>query len=270
MTKQGGPPDPPDDQDPPGDPGEPEGPPRLTLVGGKRRKGTITRDQYQAMADWWLQSPVRTARALSRGSGVSLETALRAITRGWVERGWPSLNQRVHEAEDRERRIRDRIMTPEQAMNEAWFLARRSEIMNQLLAHRQVASQALAKVSKAVEDGTAWRHAVRTWVERETTGTGKNKRTVSKVLREDISLPPYLPHVLAAQHALGASIVEASAEEREWMTLERPDEVPVQNGEQALPGATREQVRYIIDNNGKLPPGVNSLAELRTAKPAPK
>lgn len=267
MSSQGQPPEPPDDDDQAQDPEEQ---PRLTLVHGKRKKGTIAKDQYEAMARWWLNAQQRSARGLARGTGVSLETARRAITRGWPERGWPSLMERANDADDRDRKIRDRVMTPEQAMNEAWFLARRAEIMNQLLAHRAVAAAALDKIAQAIGEATARRHAVRTWVEKETVGTGKTKRTVSKVLREDITLPPYLPHVLAAQHSLGGSIIEASAEEREWMQLERPTELPSANNETALPGATKEQVQYIIANNGKLPPGVSSLAELRVSKPPPK
>lgn len=255
------PPDPPEqtgDQTPPG--------PKLKSIKSQPQKRHLTVEQYNRIVECYLKGGSRTIRSLAAAAGISNDTAARAITHGWPERDWPSLKARAEMYDRQRREIEDRPMSKHQAINEALFRLLRSENMNQLLAQRAAGQVMLRKIMQAVDRAVADRHAIRTWVAQETTGTGKNKRTTHRVLREDKILPPYLPELAGAAREVCAFLSAAAAEERHWIGLPMPSEAhsgtPTGWG---LEGATPEDIEYIKKHDGKLPPG-KTLEDLMTKK----
>lgn len=253
---------------PPDEPeAEPSKPPKLRMARKVMKRGHITREQYDILAEAYLKGGKRTIRALRAATGVAFDTASKAIAKGWPERGWPPLRDRAVMFDRQKREIEDSQLDKQAPMNRAFWLLIRAEHVNSLVNLRRLNELFTAKIVEALNRTTADRHGVRTWVHQEEVGKGKNKRIVHKVLKEDTIRPPYLPEVMYAFSAAANVAAQIAGEARSWIALKEPDETkkPVIPG--GLPGATQEDIEYINSHNGELPPG-KTLEDLISVRPA--
>jgi hypothetical protein len=217
---------------------------------------------YEAMAQAYLKDGQRSARHVSRVCQIPLDTCRKAINDGWPERRWASLRERakLHDRQVAEREANQRnVLSPEQVVSAERFFRLREENLQLARALRGLLAQMLQKIGPAIERAVADRHGQRTRV----IDVQRGKRVVQQVVKEDAAFPPYLPHLAQALRDLvGVSEIAGKAE-RTWAGAEAPEgSAPVSMGWEEL---TPDQLRYIRENEGRLPEGV-TIDQLRQRK----
>lgn len=243
---------------PPEDPTDPsKGPPSLKIVKGRR--GLITAQMYENMAQAYLESQTRSMRGLARDTGVSEDTASKAINAGWPERGWASLRERAKLYDAQKNKNSDvPPLTPNQLVDVRRFIELRNENLEMLRSFRALAAMLGNKIRQAAPEASAKRYGKRTRVIQ----VRVKGRLVDKAVTEDVELPPYLPALASGLRDLGALAFGASEQEKRWMKIEPPEgDAPTSTGWDDM---TAEQLDYVA-KNGKLPPGY-SREGLRSKK----
>lgn len=208
------------------------------------------------MAQAYLAGGKRSIRALAAACGVSPESASRAISQGWPERRWPSLKERAELYDKQGRPKKAEPLTTEEIQTLKVFLGVKVESANNLRAISGLAQNMLLKLQTAAERASADRHGTsrRVVVDVVTTGTGKQtvRRETHKTVTEDVVLPPYLPHIVQAMKMAAEVIAIAHDGVRRWMQANPGD---LDRGSVKSP-LTDVQLQFMVDNDGKLPPGV--------------
>lgn len=239
--------------------GAPASEPSLRDRFKEKGTGRLTSDIYEEMAQTYFKLKDRTIRGLSRATGMNMETCRKAVVLGWPERDWPSLRERarVHDA-----RIAAQTamppLTPGQVLDAKRFQEIRSENLNLARAMRGLGANLADQLRQAVANATAFRHGKRVRVIDVEVGTGKNKRTVQKVVQEDYAYPPYLPHIASAAAGVAQMMFAAGEAERSWSRAPTPEELVADGDGAGWDAMTEEQMDFVIKNNGKLPPGLTA------------
>lgn len=230
----------------------PREPPNLRLL--KRKRGQpLTADLYESLLQAYLALPKRSARALSRATGISHETALRAVNVGWPSRQWASLRERAQIYDAKMAKAKEAAelpLTAGQLIDVQRFITMREDNLNAAGAMRAIASRLLRKVMDAAETATATRQGKRTRV----IDVLKKGRVVGqRTVQEDVTLPPYLPHLAQAAGDIGRLVFTAGQSERDWSRVVPPEGAPDKDaGWERL---SNEQLAEVV-STGKLPAGV--------------
>jgi hypothetical protein len=234
-------------KDPPDEP-EDRRPPNLRVV-GKRAFRPMSVDLYDRLAEMYLHGE-RTIRGLARQGGVTFKIADRAIKHGWPRMKLAALSARA-EVYDRQREHEAvKHATPAMQDEMGRWTAMREENLQLGRAIRAVAQRLLLKVNEAVAASTATRMYRRKRVVQVQVG----KRTAERQVEEDISLPPYLPHLAGATKELSGLVSQMGAHEAFFAKITVPDHL--RGASTGWDKLTDEELDHVIKNAGKLPPGV--------------
>lgn len=243
-------------------------------TGNMKKRGKLvpflTTAHYEAL---WVayRDGIRTARGLSIKCGVVRKTAERAISRGWPDRQWPALADRVREM-DRVRELAEKQAQVEKFREgvDPLYKARRRNL-EQAGTAGEVLFNAIRKSAAALEAATYIRYRRVLDVVRDEKGV--------PIRNPDGSLPnngqpvyqdkPYVPadRVVGALRAASTAIRDLGTFERVWLQLGYGDLLkPGHVGEPGAPAPADEggpiespmtpaQWKWMVDNGGKLPEG---------------
>jgi hypothetical protein len=236
-------------------PPEPPTGPRLVDTRPKKDRA-ITAEMYERLWELYRDMPARSMRKLTQVSGLSEKTCTKAINLGWPARSWPSLRERAVLWDKRARENADKPLTEKQILDLQRFMEIRNENLNVSRSFRALASRLALRINDAIDRATA----SRTYKAHRVIQVQVGKKTVDRAVQEDVELPPYLPHLASAARDLGSLVFAAGEAERNWAKIAPPEDVP--EGETGWESLTDEQHRYIIEHEGKLPPGV-TIEQLR-------
>lgn len=230
-------------------PEKPREPPKLKLVKGKRGQ-SLTVEQYEKLAEVYMELKPRSARSLARTSGVSFETAAKAVRLGWPHRGWAPLAERakLYDAQMAAATDRKVAKTTVEALDEQLHLAMRLEQHRMMQGLRALAMAVSARLQGVLDTATCTREGTRYRIIQETRG----KKVVERQVRETVVLAPYLPDVASAIREMSSVVVAAASAEQRLFVAKVPE------GARKIGGTelTDEQITYIRENGGKLPEGV--------------
>ena len=250
-----------DDQVPPP---EPPKPPDLRSVPlpphPKRNKARLTMgpDDYERLAVSYLTG-VRTVRGLAKACGVSQNTAKRAIERGWPRFKWAPLRDRA-EVYDRQRAAetaKTANVSPAQADEMGRWVQMRTESMSVGRALRAMAQRLAIKLNQEVDRAVS----TRVVQERRYRDVKVGKRVVQRLEVVNVTLPPYLPALAEAASAITRTASAAGAMEAFWAKITAPDHL--KGASEGWDKLTPSELDYIVENGGKLPPGV-TIEQLRS------
>jgi hypothetical protein len=232
-----------DDESPPQDP------PKLRLIKNKRGRG-LTAEQYEILAQAYLGLKRRSSRALAEATGVTKQTALKAISVGWPHHGWAPLSERakLHDAQLAARTNAKAAKTTTEALDEQLHLATRIETFRMMQGLRALAMTFAKKINEVMPQATCNRRGKRTRVIDEVRG----KKIVHRVVQEDVVDPPYLPDMATALKEMGTLVSMAASAEQRLFVAKAPEDGRKVGGTEL----TDEQLAYIRENGGKLPPGM--------------
>lgn len=227
----------------------PQEPPKLRLIKNKRGRG-LTAEQYEILAQAYLSLSRRSSRSLAEATGVTKQTALKAISQGWPHRGWAPLSERakLYDAQLAAKTNANAAKTTIEALDEQLHLATRIETFRMMQALRALAMNIATRFNKILDQATCNRNGKRTRVVDEVRG----KKIVHRVVQEDVVLPPYLPEIATGVREMNAVVVAAAGLEQRIFTAKAPEDGRKVGGMEL----TDEQLAYIRENNGKLPEGV--------------
>lgn len=230
----------------------PSGPPKLRIIQNKRGAG-LTAEQYEILAQTYLTLKRRSSRALAEATGVTKQTALKAISVGWPHRGWAPLSERAKLYDARRAQEEDKRslpLTPTQVIDVQRFISMRETNLNAAAATRALAGRLMNQVMEASQTATANRQGKRT---RVIDVVKRGKVVGQRVVQEDVTLPPYLPHLAQAANDLGRLLFAAGESEKEWARVVPPEGAP--DADAGWDRLTDKQLSEVVAT-GKLPEGV--------------
>ena len=229
-------------------------PPKLVSIkGGSRRRGFVTLQIYSTLADLYVVQGVRTMRQLAVRSGISQDTCSKAIATGWPERGWPPLRERAASYDALQQKANPRPIGEQLVIEAQKFKDMRAENITFNRGLRALGQKYFNKLNEALEHATAWRTGVHVRVVDVVVG----RRTVQRVVRENVRLPPSLEGLTQALGVLASVVKLAGEGELRFARFEPTDGVE-KPGWDSL---TDEQLDEIM-RSGKMPEG-QSLEDLR-------
>lgn len=224
----------------------------------------VTAEQHELQWIWWRDNPRRSIRALSRQFNMSMWTARRAAEEGWQDRRIVSLKDRLAEHE-RTKLEQERAAAAERQREQEDERYRQAKLMNRAaLAEHQLGSLGIqAAVNCLMEAGPDGRPRFRPWtkqVKRRRAfweGEGEERKQVYRVVDEEVPLPP-AEALKAAKDA--ASIIQMAALLIRLYPVQQAGDGKGEQGPPAelagLQNLTPEQLQYMIDHGGELPPGL--------------
>ena len=226
----------------------PQEPPNLrSIKGGASRRGFVTLQIYTQLRRLYVEEGIRTILRLSKASGISKDTCVKATTTGWPERGWPPLRQLAAEHDEAQRKVNPQPIGAQVVIEAQRFKEMRDENITFGRMLRALGQKYFNKLNEALDHATAFRTGVHVRVIEERVG----KRVVQRVVKENVRLAPSLVELSHAYGSLGQVIKLAGEIEMRFARYEPTDgrETP---GWDAL---TNDQLDEIIANGGKLPDG---------------
>jgi hypothetical protein len=221
----------------------------------ERRGIPLTRAKYDALWDLY-RAGERGVLGLARAGGIAKETSRRAIEKGWPNRGWDSLRERA-KLIDRQRLDVEAKAATEHFREEVdeFYRARRRNLKH-LEAVTAFGFTMLTRIQQAMASSTFSR-------------ARRVKRILDGQAQEVDEL--YIParEVATALRQTAAAIRDVGAYELEWLKVGAgmmPGQTAAAPGEEATPVApmTGEQVKYVLEHDGALPPGVTDEQVLAT------
>ncbi len=229
----------------------PEKPPTPRKVKGTRGLH-LTAEQYEVLAASYLASTSRSARALARETGVSLDTAIRAINLGWPHKQWAPLKERAKLYDAQKNRTTDQPpLTAAEIADVRRFIETQGQNLDMMRSFKAIAARLGNRINEAINVSTAERYGKRSRVVQVRQG----KKTVERLVTEDVALPPYLPALASALRDLGSLAFGAGDQERKWFKADPPEgEAPIATRWKSM---TDEQLDYVA-KTGRLPPGFAS------------
>jgi hypothetical protein len=227
----------------------PQEPPKLRLIKNKRGRG-LTAEQYEILAQTYMGLSRRSSRSLAEATGVTKATALKAISVGWPHHGWAPLSERakLFDAQQSAKRDAKAAKSTTEALDENLHLATRIETFRMMQGLRALAMNVAKRLNDVLDAATCNRRGKRTRVIEEVRG----KKIVHRVVQEDVVDPPYLPDVATAIREMSSVVVAAAGTEQRLFVAKAPEDGRKIGGMEL----TDEQLTFIRENGGKLPPGV--------------
>jgi hypothetical protein len=238
----------------------PEAPELKSIDGGKSRASVrphkhrrVDRDLYDRMAEAYLHGN-RSVKALAREVGVSEPTAHKAIYQGWPANDWSPLKARAALYDKLHTEGREKV-SPERARIARDWLKMKDDYIEIAAGLRVGIARCVAKAIKASEDAIAGRiQAVRqVHMEEVIDEAGRVTRRIPRTLTVDVNQPPDLHAVVASLSQLAAALERTGGGELEQLLAKPPADALGRGGKHKF---TPEQIRYMAENQGKLPPGV--------------
>lgn len=222
-------------------------------------------DAHLADQMWaFYRDGTRAGRALSRQFNIPLWTCLRLITQGWPTRGIVALKDRLAEY-DRSKLEAERVIQVEKLKEQTdeWYRAgKQVNRMSDFVLNNLVTGMFSAGWNCLTEQGPDGQRRPRAWVKQVKRrrafweGEGEQRKQVYRVVEEDVPLSP--AEVVRVLKDAGQLFVQAQMVKRLW-----PMRSPEQRAQEGPPAGlapymdlTEEQLQYMIDHQGELPPGL--------------
>lgn len=257
------------DEKPPGEGSEPpkEQPALRSISGGKdrrraargRRKAGQHVDNvlYQAMAETYLTGK-RTIEELVIDHGVAFRTGKRAIEVGWPEKKWPSLQDRAL-LYDKQHVDQVNSASPVRAKHAKNWLEMREDYIKISSGIRGALAKTIGKIIQNTDGAVATqvRPVRRVHYEEVLDGKGKVIRRIPRTLTEDVTMAPSIFDVATALNQIASALERTGGGELQQMLAKPPQGSTGRRGH----GLTEEQIRWMAENRGAIPPGV-TLAQL--------
>lgn len=197
---------------------------------------TISVQTYEAAWELWRDG-LRSRNALAEKLGMTWETAARMVDNGYPQRGWAPLMDRARlwDKQVMEQSARLAAERMREAVDEQ-FKARKH---NLALAGRMKA--ALASLAAQTLD------AARACKFSHTKKVIKDGREV------EVEIPASAQQVAKAAKELAGAIRDLGQFEAYWLGTGDKDDLPQTS---SLDGLEEDQLKFIIESGGQLPPGV--------------
>ena len=230
---------------PPGKPGKQPPPLHIVRLNEARKAGAaakpapVSQALYDAMWEAYRDG-LRSARGLANQFNVSEQTATKAIKQGWPQRNWPSLAQKAAMWDQQKLELEQKAAAEKYRETvDEWYRARK-----QNLGLAGAAKGTLATLAKTMLEAARAAKPTKTVRRRE-----GNRFVESQE-------PLDLVETGVAMQKIAAAIETISKVEAYWLggPSEREDAAAAQAGQQA--SLTPEQMQFIIEHDGQLPPGV--------------
>lgn len=219
-----------------------------------RTKGKpMDRQTYEEMADAYVKGR-RSAGELTTIFGVAFKTSQKAIDHGWPEKGWAPLRERAafydklhNETQNRE--------SPQRAKEARDFLAMREEYMKIAHGVRSGLAQCLGVAIPLIATASRTRVEQRR-VERMEEVLGRDGKVVKRIPRTitvdvEVNLP--FTELADAIAKISSALERTGGGELEQLSAKLPTNA---TGGRRKHNLTIEQLTFMAENAGKLPPGV--------------
>jgi hypothetical protein len=213
----------------------------------------MDRQTYDQLADVYIKGR-RSARELVDATGVAFKTAQKAIEFGWPEHGWAPLKERAafydrmhNEAASKE--------SPARAKEARDFLAMREEYLKIAHGVRSGLAQCLGVAIPLIPTATRTRVEPRR-VERMEEVLDKAGRVVKRIPRTitidvEVNLP--FTELAEAFTKIANALERTGGGELEQLSAKLPTNA---TGGRRKHNLTVDQLQFMAENQGRLPPGV--------------
>jgi hypothetical protein len=240
-------------------PGEGEQPLR-SIEGGKSKRPIstpVTHEVYEMMAVAYLAG-ARSVRDIQRrlkaqGVGISKSTAEKAIKFGWVQNKWPPLRERA-ELHDKLRAAATNGADPKRAKAAHDWLRMRDDYLTIAGGVRANIAQAINIMNRDVKTAvsTQVKPVRQVHFEEVLDAKGRVVRRIPRTLTVDVTMPPSIFDVSAAVNQLAAALERTGGGELGQLMAKPPQGAANRRGHSMTP----EQVQWMADHGGAIPPGV--------------
>lgn len=212
----------------------------------------MSRQIYDQLAEIYLKGR-RTEGELVNALGIAYKTAKKAINRGWPEHKWAALKERaalydrLHEtASNRESPARAKEARDYLAMREE-YLRIASSVRSALVGELGIILPAIPGSKAAVMKAMRQVHFVE-----ELDDAGKVVKRTPKTLVVDVQVPASVMDLVAATTQIANALDRTGGGELEQI-LAKPPQAGTGRKKHNL---TVEQLQFMAENGGRLPPGV--------------
>lgn len=147
-------------------------------------------------------------------------------------------------------------LSPEEVMDGRRFLELRNANVNTGRMYRGLAGEFAKRLFQALDGATCQKMGSRRTVINEVKRIGNRDVVVSRVVTEDVMLPPYLPDIARAIKDIGQLAFEAGEVERIWARVPKPEGIDAEVTKIGWDKLTDEDIEYMEKNGGRLPPGI--------------
>jgi hypothetical protein len=236
--------------------------------GGKRpppkgpfkRYGRVTREIYDMLAERYL-SGERRLIPLSEQCNVGIPTVRKAIDLGWPERGWPALGERavLYDKLHAEAMMNT---NPVRAKDARDWLQMRKDFIEIAAGVRIGLAKAVHILVKNVDAATATelRSQRQVHMEEVLDEKGRITRRIPRTMTVDVQVPPSIYRITDSLSSVASALKVTGMGEIEVLLAKPPAGSFGRRGHKL----TGEQIQWMAENNGQLPPGV-SLEDLGEA-----
>jgi hypothetical protein len=237
-------------------------PPFEVLDGGKKPKKRgpirspmpITREAYDRMVSVHVQGS-RSIGELVRTCKVARETAQKAIHKGWPEKGWKPLKEHAAHYDRMAEAVTAAPADPARAEEAASWEVIRRQHLDLAIATRSVLAGGLVKLQEAMERSTitTLKPRRRTVMEEVIDREGKVIRRIPRTVTEDVEVAPNLTALFQMLSDCSAVLARTGGHEIDIANAKAPAWMRQSKGWSNL---TSEQLQYMWQHDGRLPPGV--------------
>lgn len=213
----------------------------------------MDRQTYEQLADIYIKGR-RSIRELVTATGVAVKTANKAIDRGWPEKGWAPLRERAEFYDRMHTQAADKE-SPQRAKEARDFLAMREEYLKIAHGVRSGLAQCLGVAIPLIATATRTRVEQRR-VERMEEVLDRAGRVMKRIPRTividvEVNLP--FTELADAIAKISSALERTGGGELEQLSAKLPTNT---TGGRRKHNLTVEQLRFMAENRGMLPPGV--------------
>jgi len=239
-------------------PEEPKEPKLRSVPGGKRPASKPTSfETYERCATTYFAGN-RTVKGLMRamreqGFPITEKTAKKAIKEGWPQHKWPPLDERAA-LHDKLHQQASMSTDSGRASAAKGFLKMRDDYLTIAGGVRAGIAKAVTVIMQNVDRAvaTTTRPTRQVHVEEVLDAKGRVVRRIPKTLTVDAQFAPSIFDVAQALNQLAAALERTGGGELGQLLADVPDEAAGKGKHKV----TIEQIQYMADHGGALPPGV--------------
>ena len=226
--------------------------PNLKIVKKWQQPPGIDRDAYDRLTEIYLHG-TRSIRGLATKGGVAYQTARKAIEVGWPAQGWDALAERA--------RLYDKLhaegqtaTSPERAKSARDWIKMRDDYIEIAAGVRVGLAKSLRILVQNVDLAVATKMAPQRQVHFEEVLDDKGAivRRIPHTLTVDVMLPPSIHAIADSFSQIASALDRTGGGELEQLMANPPPGATGKRGHRL----TAEQIRYMAENQGKIPPGV--------------
>ncbi len=232
----------------------PPTPPELKVVPPPRRGGyaPITRDLYDRMTETYLHG-TRAIGALSRAHNIAHVTAKKAIEVGWPKNGWDALKERAR-LYDKLHNANVQNTSPERAERARDFLKMREDYIEIAAGIRVGLAKAVSQLLRSVDGSVATQLRPQRQIHMEEILDAKGRiiRRIPRTIVVDVQVPPSIHAIAASLSQVAGALERTGGGELEQLLARVPSGAASRRGHRL----SDEQIAFMAENQGRLPPGV--------------